>query len=730
MVQRIPIPRSPRPSTTVLAVLAIMALAVGGCFFRLVLHPTDVLTGVQRGGNNDLTAQFLAVRAFPAISWLERGQMPRWNPYSQFGTPFAGNPQSGVFYPPNWIFLLIDSARSASWLLVLHHVWGGLGVFCLCRRHGVSAIAAAAGFAISLAAPFLIVQTGEGHFNQICVVAWIPWAFLAYEGLRSGKPGGALLVAIALAMSFFAGHAQEVFYLALILTLCLLADVGRSLLAKQPAEARSLALRWLAVGVVTAGLVAVELPQVWVYTKYAVRSTGFSLDLAGRGLTAPHLTQLWNPWALGGPENFQLERTYFWETLCYFGIGPLVLAVCGAIAGWRRFPAARYSLIAALGLLFAFGSATPLFPLMFRLVLGISFFRMPSRALFFCSFAVAVLAAFGVDAVQRWLGQQTRKAQLVALALALACVAELSVFSYQIFRTIPQAALRSESAVTARLAREAGLSRVIAMQELLNDREAWTHGLFKLQAYEPVPLTAGVAAMDAAVLRDEDLLEFSLGFLPIRLDALHKPMVDLLGVRYAVVSPQGDQPIAGWKRIEAGRLPAQVTPRGAATDQLLYEIYENESPLPRAFVVGDFRPLPRTDDQVQALAGIDPRKTVMLARDELPGRRRSGFIPAQVAEYTPNRVAIDVELKDPGYLVLTDTCYPGWSATDNGQPIRVLRANLAFRAVPLTPGQHRVEFNYSPPGYAIGVLISLLTVALSAGACLRRAEVAAIVAGD
>jgi len=61
-------------------------------------------------------------------------------------------------------------------------------------------------------------------------------------------------------------------------------------------------------------------------------------------------------------------------------------------------------------------------------------------------------------------------------------------------------------------------------------------------------------------------------------------------------------------------------------------------------------------------------------------------------------------------LVLADSYYPGWKAYVNGREEKILRANLFFRAVPLSAGHHTVEFRYEPRSFAVGLAISLTTL--------------------
>jgi hypothetical protein len=81
-----------------------------------------------------------------------------------------------------------------------------------------------------------------------------------------------------------------------------------------------------------------------------------------------------------------------------------------------------------------------------------------------------------------------------------------------------------------------------------------------------------------------------------------------------------------------------------------------------------------------------------------------------VVSYEPERVIIEADLASEGYLILTDTFYPGWRARVDGKESSILRANLLFRALRLSAGQHRVEFSYEPTCLKIGAAVSAVTL--------------------
>lgn len=142
------------------------------------------------------------------------------------------------------------------------------------------------------------------------------------------------------------------------------------------------------------------------------------------------------------------------------------------------------------------------------------------------------------------------------------------------------------------------------------------------------------------------------------------------------------------------------------------KIYENLEVLPRAFVVHQAEVVP-DDDQALARLGdptFDPTRAVVLADGEpLTG---GGTATARIVSYAPEEVIVEATTDIPGYLLLTDTLYPGWEATVDGQPAGILRADLMFRAVRLEPGAHRLEFRYRPVSVRRGMWISLVSWSL------------------
>jgi hypothetical protein len=93
--------------------------------------------------------------------------------------------------------------------------------------------------------------------------------------------------------------------------------------------------------------------------------------------------------------------------------------------------------------------------------------------------------------------------------------------------------------------------------------------------------------------------------------------------------------------------------------------------------------------------------------------------------YTANRVDLDVgPLEDARLLVFTDSYYPGWKALIDGQPVPVLRADDAFKAVVVPAGTHAVSFQFSPAIVYLGLAISILGTVLVVVVMIRPGWIA------
>jgi hypothetical protein len=137
--------------------------------------------------------------------------------------------------------------------------------------------------------------------------------------------------------------------------------------------------------------------------------------------------------------------------------------------------------------------------------------------------------------------------------------------------------------------------------------------------------------------------------------------------------------------------------------------------LPRVFIVPNARFIESDDQVLRELATFDPTSEVLISgkggdvtgRVQNPNRWKTSVI-----RYANNDVEIETYSEYEGFLVLSDTYYPGWHATIDGIERPVLRANYDFRAILLPSGAHRVVFNFEPPSFKHGLIVSAFGILL------------------
>ena len=185
----------------------------------------------------------------------------------------------------------------------------------------------------------------------------------------------------------------------------------------------------------------------------------------------------------------------------------------------------------------------------------------------------------------------------------------------------------------------------------------------------------------------------------------NRRIFDLLAARYLLVDPQGE-PLP----VDLRASLREVATAGGVV------LYENPQAFPRTFyvprAVTEADPVRRLE--MLAAGELDLHRTVIL--NASPPAGGDGGSPSASGEVRieadrSERVQLRVRADAPGFVVLTDQDYPGWSVTVNGEPSPLLPANHAFRAVPVPAGESTVVWTYRPWSVWIGIGVSLATLA-------------------
>ncbi|MFQ5791487.1 MAG: YfhO family protein [Acidobacteriota bacterium] len=322
-----------------------------------------------------------------AFTRIKQGELPLWNPHVLGGVAFHANPQVGLFYPPNYLLLLFHSEGKVNYLALeafqlLHQGLAGLGIWLLLRSLGVGRLAAWLG---ALSAMFTGFFTTPGHQALVLTAAWIPLnLYLVKKAVESQALRHVAVSSVGLAMMLLAGHPQPAYYGVLLTTVWALYSGGW----------RGALYRYLPALVLAVALASIQLIPTYqlaqessrVATGYDYSTTfGFSPFLLAGAIVPQGQVRL-----PGQDSSAPLH--------IYAGVANVFLAAVGVFVSRRR-ERWLFAGIAAVSLLLAFGEHSILFDLAYLVVPGFSRFRIPFRMLGLYTLAMAILAAFGMEAL-------------------------------------------------------------------------------------------------------------------------------------------------------------------------------------------------------------------------------------------------------------------------------------------------------------------------------------------
>ncbi|MCL6429792.1 MAG: YfhO family protein [Anaerolineae bacterium] len=719
------------------------ALALSALVLLILAFFWPLLSGrylIPRGGG-DLVSFLWPTYRFAARS-LRQGVLPLWNPTLYAGMPFAADNQSGLFYPPNLLLFLIGGEpgyEAMEALVVLHMMLAGALMYLLLRDHRLSRSASVFG-GLSFALSDLFV-THIGNLNLNATIAYLPGILLlADRALLRRSVGYAGAAGALLAVAALAGHGQMLAFLGMGLTVLVLYRIGCALRGGKGAVPR-LVLVAMLILLTGLGGAAIALLPSYELEGYSLRGGGLSFEEASRyALPWRGLVGLIVPRFYGrGPHAFWGS----WERVevGYLGVLPLALGLAALLPRRREergpegFPVGFFAMVALAGVALALGDRTPLFRLGHALPLLRSL-RAPARAIVLMSFGLAALGACGLDRLPA--SRRVRGAALLLLTAALAVTLALP-------HVIVVPAERAESvrrgvwlaaaccgggllwlAAAARWprARWLGAAAVLLVAfDLIasgstveiDTGDPW-QGYRHAEVVEwlrrdngPYRIDSSAAHLwqpDAAAvhgLYDISGIHNPLGLAAYEtyrwsISARGDTLYSLLGVRY-VLSDKGNPP--GDERL----VPAYTG--GSAVD-----VYMNTTAYPMAQLVYDAVQVPGAREAFEAIhaPGFDPTRVVILQEEPQPtGHPGAGPRSVRYTEYSANRMTLEVETPTAGYLLLSEVYYPGWQASVDGQPARVLVADYLFRAVYVPAGGSRVQLWFSPASFWIGLGLSAAT---------------------
>lgn len=717
-----------------------------------------------------------------AVDSVHNSVIPLWNPHQFLGYSVVGNPQYGLFYPPNWLLLLFGGDKiylGVAILIAFHSFWMSLGMSYLAQSWGATHLAALfAGIVVGFGG-FPASKIYAGHYAVLLTLAWMPWILLGYRvslqkrSLLWTIPGG-----VALGLATLAGHPQFIYITGLGLGIIWLYEV---IVAENRPTRLHITQQLSLILVIGALLSAVSWLPALDYQSETVRGrTPVSPEFANQHAIPPkQLATLLVPNLFGSPLD---EPSGYWgepfyeEMTVYIGLLPLVLL---PLAFFRQRREKWLFLgLAVFGIIFSLGFDALLYRLFYELLPPTRGFRAPGRALSLTSIGLALLMALTLTDLQH-MSADTRNHKLHLILRRVIFPLLIILLGGALILGLMGDDLQDNpdhaKYITEQLAINGLILLFIAVGIGLWSSKRWS--ISKYGAIGILVVLMFITTVDvwrlAWPLKNTDNVELSpiwaeaSEVIPLG-DESHYGRVMQMSAPPGIVngtswtghqSPQGYDPIApdGWFRLvlETGQF---IEDPGSAVNRLFgvryvlsgqplenygffsgqffdpmsdnaggYYIYENDLALPRAYLVENYsveEDLEIARQRITHEDEINQGKTVILSDNpDCSLSERGGT--ASITDYVPNRVEIRVEADGDGLLVLSDQFDEGWKVTVDGKSARLLQANTTMRGVCIPDGTHTVEFTYQPLSFMVGSIVSgtstLLLIIIS-GYWLRKRQ--------
>jgi Bacterial membrane protein YfhO len=384
----------------------------------------DLILREQVPFYRDLGPYFYPLR-FALYESLRAGELPLWNHHMAMGFPLLAAFQSGVFYPPHLLLLVLDFFPAIRVIFVLHFLIAGIGGYYLCRnwKHPPY-LAIVGGLLFALGGTVVSLSNLLNHFQT---AVWLPWVILSWEKLLSSISWGKFLAFTSISAIQVLAGSPELFAMSMSLVLL---DGMRFRNHRTEISLRKVLYLFLAANLIILALAMVQfLPTLELFLESRRKQPILpqeALHWSLKPLTLLNLFFLDKEIDLDTSRGLRLffgrEAPFF---LSYY-LG--VISVFG-ISLWFCFSSLRekITLLGFLGasLIVALGMYTPIYPFLLRHIPLLSSFRFPEKV-FFVPYALLLYIA--LRGLGDLLSQEQRIGRKAFMVLAAVCVAWLGFY--------------------------------------------------------------------------------------------------------------------------------------------------------------------------------------------------------------------------------------------------------------------------------------------------------------
>ncbi len=371
---------------------------------------------------------------------IHSGEFPMWNPLSFCGRPFVADPTATPFYPPHLLRSVLTFSPTpfkthAGMMVVmlLHALMAGIATFALCRDHRLSRGAALVGvFCFLLGAPFVFAL--HRHYFYVLIASWCPVTILFLKkAMDANTTRSKFIFTVLLGLSFGAAMLAGSVLQPILYTGIVLAEFGlcyRLIKMRNPDDFRPPHIKSFASdGAIAAGALLVA----GLTAAAGLLPTMELASFSERGRSAQSaFTTDGGTWEYSLGEVARILVSYSTdERFQYLGMaGTVAFVLVLASIAYCKFGVIVPYLVPAYTLFdCSLGRPMPFA----TLLEAIAPYRLgpPERAMLIGAFPLAMLAAFGADAIFKRMGNE-RGDRIRTGALGLAGIAAIAIAAVQL----------------------------------------------------------------------------------------------------------------------------------------------------------------------------------------------------------------------------------------------------------------------------------------------------------
>lgn len=145
----------------------------------------------------------------------------------------------------------------------------------------------------------------------------------------------------------------------------------------------------------------------------------------------------------------------------------------------------------------------------------------------------------------------------------------------------------------------------------------------------------------------------------------------------------------------------------------------NHGAMGNAWFVENIKYVDTPNEEIAALSNTDLRKTAIVDKTFKPALTKVAPQTAQdstsrvtLTKYEPNALEYTTDSKNGGAVVFSEVYYPGWTATIDGQPLELGRANYVLRTAYVPAGKHTIQMEYKPASITITETAAYIAIVL------------------